>query len=174
MDAAKGRDPADRNPAVTNKKINPGDSVMPLRERTGRDRITRREPAFAKRPLSLPKILAGTGGAGSVGGTLVAVIRYAMGKNTTAGMGIAIAAIIVVCGIISALALVYDYKIASKKLDAQKDTEKAEAELLKLREEKYWEMLGKGATEPVNSRHYAELSDAAARYKSADPACPPW
>jgi hypothetical protein len=57
---------------------------------------------------------------------------------------------------------------------AAKDTAKAEAELIKLREGKYWEMLGKGATEPMNSRHYAELSDAAARYKSADPACPPW
>jgi hypothetical protein len=108
------------------------------------------------------------GGIGVLGSIAVAAGRTAVGTSTPIGLWIVLIASTSFSGAVAILAIVFDFLLKGKAASLDRARADAEAECAKIRETRYWGAIEKGATEPANSAHYAELSDAAARYVAVE------
>jgi hypothetical protein len=121
-----------------------------------------RPPGFAHPTAPFaPSRWAARGGIGALVSIAVAMGRGAVAPHAPTALWIVLIAAITV---VTILAIVFDFLLRNKAANLDKEKAAAEADRARIREMSYWGAIDKGAAEPANSAHYAELSDAAARY----------
>jgi hypothetical protein len=105
-------------------------------------------------------------GIGALGG-LVVTHRAAL-TVVPGGLWVVLIVAVSTSAVVAIAAIVCDFLLKNKAANLERAKADADAERAKIRETNYWTAMLKAAAEPTSSGHYAELSDAAARYVAVE------